>query len=227
MGLHPFIGAPGGAPVPNPFMWFDASKIAQANNSAVSSWSDLSGNGRNLSQATSTLQPTFVTSGINSKGSVNFSQASFAQAMSTASLTLAQPFTCSVVLLQSDTTQDTVWTNAAQNVNMQVRLSGSLKWAVYANGTDVIVGGTFSSGTATLLTAVFNGNSSSSFLRQDRSQVGTGATGIPGTRGFSAEAFTVGQFNGKVGEMFFYASALVAGDITTLETYLHNKWGTP
>src|SRR5689334_10854645 len=43
--------------VANLGVWLDASTLGGANGSNVSAWSDLSGNGRNVSQATTTAQP--------------------------------------------------------------------------------------------------------------------------------------------------------------------------
>lgn len=54
--------------------WWDASDTATITLNAgdVSAWNDKSGNGNHLVQATGTLQPLFLASGINSLGSVQF-----------------------------------------------------------------------------------------------------------------------------------------------------------
>lgn len=54
--------------------WLDASESSTIilNGSTVSQWNDKSGNGINLSQANASLQPTYSSSGLNSKPSVVF-----------------------------------------------------------------------------------------------------------------------------------------------------------
>jgi hypothetical protein len=50
----------------------DARYIAQANNTAVSSWADRSGNAYNANQSTVGKQPTFETAGVAGQGAVKF-----------------------------------------------------------------------------------------------------------------------------------------------------------
>jgi hypothetical protein len=42
-----------------------------------------------------------------------------------------------------------------------------------------------------------------------------------------AFASPAGAWQGQVGEMILYNAELSAGDVTLVETYLKNKWGTP
>ena len=55
-------------------LWLDAADTGTItlNGSTVSQWKDKSGNGANLSQATAALQPTYSSSGFNSKPSIIF-----------------------------------------------------------------------------------------------------------------------------------------------------------
>jgi len=53
-------------------LWFDASTIVQSDNTAVSSWTDLSTNAWNFSQGTTTQQPTFRTNRQNGLPAVVF-----------------------------------------------------------------------------------------------------------------------------------------------------------
>jgi len=50
----------------------DARYISQSNSTAVSSWSDRSGNAYNAAQATGAKQPTFETAGVGGQGAVKF-----------------------------------------------------------------------------------------------------------------------------------------------------------
>jgi hypothetical protein len=55
-------------------MWLDAAdeSTITLNGSTVSQWNDKSGNGRNASQATAALQPTYTTNGLNGKPVISF-----------------------------------------------------------------------------------------------------------------------------------------------------------
>lgn len=53
-------------------MWFDASKLTLANNTAVSSFTDRSGNSRNATQSGATNKPIFLTNQLNGLPVVNF-----------------------------------------------------------------------------------------------------------------------------------------------------------
>lgn len=57
--------------------WYDASSIAQADNSAVTSWTDSSGNGWTVTQATGAAQPTLQTAELNGKPVVRFDGSDF------------------------------------------------------------------------------------------------------------------------------------------------------
>lgn len=52
--------------------WWRASDIAQADNTAVASWSDLSGNGHTATQGTGSAQPTLQTNELNGQAVVRF-----------------------------------------------------------------------------------------------------------------------------------------------------------
>jgi len=55
-------------------LWLDAADASTVtlNGSTVSQWDDKSGNGRNASQATASLQPTYTTNGLNGKPVLSF-----------------------------------------------------------------------------------------------------------------------------------------------------------
>lgn len=54
----------------SPMIWLDASQLGLSNGASVSSFTDLSGNGKHFVQGTSANQPVFRSSGINSLGAV-------------------------------------------------------------------------------------------------------------------------------------------------------------
>jgi hypothetical protein len=53
-------------------LWLDATRINQANNTAVATWADQSGNGYDATQSTTAARPTFIASGLNGLPVVRF-----------------------------------------------------------------------------------------------------------------------------------------------------------
>lgn len=58
--------------IPNLQLWLDATRIAQADSTAVATWSDQSGNGYDATQGSSAARPTFIASGLNGLPVVRF-----------------------------------------------------------------------------------------------------------------------------------------------------------
>ena len=58
--------------IPNMRLWLDATRINQANNTAVATWADQSGNGYDATQGTSAARPTYIASGLNGLPVVRF-----------------------------------------------------------------------------------------------------------------------------------------------------------
>lgn len=56
----------------SPLVWLDAGSLVQSDGSAVSTWTDSSGNGHDANGADAPAQPTYKASGINSLPSVRF-----------------------------------------------------------------------------------------------------------------------------------------------------------
>ncbi len=56
----------------NMVYWFDANQLGLSNGNPVATWTDMSGNGNNITQATGSLQPTFLTGQLNGKPAVSF-----------------------------------------------------------------------------------------------------------------------------------------------------------
>jgi len=58
--------------LPNLQLWLPADRINQANNTAVATWADQSGNGYDATQGTSAARPTYIASGLNGLPVVRF-----------------------------------------------------------------------------------------------------------------------------------------------------------
>ena len=87
------------------------------------------------------------------------------------------------------------------------------------------------SGTNNVAFAQFNlvANGSSSIIRRNKSDVGTGDAGTNGLNGITLAA----QFNGlanadiDICEVLIYDASVSTGDRDSIETYLQDKWGVP
>lgn len=85
--------------IPSLAAWYEATRGVTLNGSTVSSWADLSGNGRDLTQATAANQPTFSAGEINSRPAITTAAAN--RFMDTAAWTFVN--TVSVFLVAKNT----------------------------------------------------------------------------------------------------------------------------
>jgi hypothetical protein len=184
---------------------------------------DKSGNSRHMVQATGTAQPAYTTAGINGLNCLTYDNST--DTMSTSgTITLAQPFTIVSVLKASSTTNEQVITNGTAAGVSGPRVNTN--WTIFA-------GIAADSGVAAdtnlhLVVCVFNG--ASSLIRVDGAQVGGSLN--PSTNGWSAQAISLGRpstvfYGGDLGETLLIPSAVSGTNLTDLETYLSDKWGTP
>lgn len=231
----------GGAPAPftpadlGPALWLDASTLGLANNAAVSSWTDLSGNARHATQATGTKQPTFKTGILNGLPVLGFS----GDCLVTPSITLGL-FTVAVVFRSSGTaglvyehgpnaaTTDGAYLYGTTNNTVQVRRGGtsasgnhpSANWA-----TD-----------STWRVAVhrFNGTRYGHLLRLNGAEVNLTTGGADSSTSLTtAQVLNIGSranatalpLTGDIAEIVVIPSAIGVEDQFRLENYLAGKWG--
>jgi hypothetical protein len=205
------------------WMWFDASNAGSitASSGAVSQWSDLSGNARHVTQGTGSLQPVTGSRTINSLNAISFNDAS-EDDLSRAGAT---PSVSTVIgVIQYDITGATsMW-------------YGYNSIAVYQNGGaySMYSGGAISGGTvdtsAHIWIAVFDtaANGGGIYIDSPSAAVATG------DKNGGNSATTLGRqggggntFDGLMGEVIVYDSALSQADRTLVYDYLSAKWGTP
>lgn len=204
------------------------STTASANNDPVGRWEDRSGNGRNVTQATTARLPALHTSALNGHATLLFDNTTSGSEdflrSATISPALAQPLTLFAVALKSgsgSTAQTIIDSRTAGTNTMVLGYSGTSQARINA-GSDVTINVTQSS--ATIYRGVFNGTSSSIAVNG-----GSPATGSAGTR--TADGFTVGgnrstaQFlNGEIAELLVYGADLIAAEKTIVENYLAAKY---
>lgn len=96
--------------LPNLLAWYSAKQGITLNGSTVSQWNDLSGNGRHLTQAVASSQPTYNATGLNSKPTCYFDGSGDYMTYVGAALPTYQNFTVWMVLKQvNNSNYDVVW----------------------------------------------------------------------------------------------------------------------
>jgi hypothetical protein len=202
---------------PSPVAWWKADSLALSNGAAVTSWTDSSGNGQTLAQATGALQPTYVTNVVGGNPVVRFDGTRYLDATIT---TRTQPNTWFVVLRPSTTA-------AMANVT-----SGGEEILVDAGGLVEVWGGassvsniTATAGSWLAVGVQINGASSAIWSDNTAGTIGSLGTDPTGT------ALRVGNhtslsrfFTGDIAEIILYNQVLSATDRASVFSYLHAKY---
>lgn len=210
-------------------LWLDASAITGLNNNdSVTTWTDLSGQGNNATQATGSRKPTYKTAILNSLPVVRFDGVD--DYLANASLVLAQPATIFVVVQQSGGSIDyrILYDGTTSTTVMALTyVVSTTKWSAYGGTAFVGQSGTTGSNVPKCVSSIYNGAST-----EIRINGGTAATGNGGSQGWTG-GFTLGdgwQRTGRyattadIGEILAYNSALSASNRAAVENYLIAKW---
>ncbi len=223
--------------------WFAADRIAGlANGAAVSSWTDLSGNGFNATQVNAAQQPAYVTNALNHLPVVRFNAAS--------SNYLAFPrpvqddFTIFCVFRSTQGFgSGTLYYQGAGLVNGEVSgVTTDFGSCLFTNGQvcagtgnpDVaaLSGAGYADGKAHLMTFKRTEATGEVDLYMDGSLAGTttGSTSsltAPNQLVLGALQTIINFLNGDIGEVKIFNSALSDNDRVSLESGLVQKWGIP
>jgi hypothetical protein len=218
-------------------LWYDGDDTGTItlNGSTVSQWNDKSGNLRNVSQATATSQPTYLTNGLNGKPVLTFdggdslannidsfytSDISFFTVARTTSTTTLQ----SVISKNGASNREWYFGVDATNKIFQITndigssSSGDRKASSTGNaGTNYGIWATSKSGTN--VTVSLDGTTNSVTLASGT--VFNGTSGIQIGNGGA----TTSPFNGGMAEIVVIASSVSDTDRQKLEGYLAHKWG--
>ncbi len=217
--------------------WVDANEISQSSGSAVSTWSDISGNGNDFSQASSTRRPTFQTSIINGLPALRFDG--------------VNDFLRSGAISAMETTPKS-WFAVCQPITIKVggvcgsQYSGTSVQKGLFNTAVVTNGGNryytyhrFTTGVAPISTASINTNptylstivgTTSYSTYQDGSLVGTqsGTVLAPSTHVESRigrHSSASHHFSGYISENFHFTFELNTCQRTIVDNYLSSKYG--
>lgn len=218
--------------------WYKASSIVQADNTAVASWADSSGNGWTVTQATGSAQPTFQTNELNGQPVVRFDGTDFLNIGNTFVLASSQAVTIFVVKKPVSA--------SAQNVLLSAGLTSSGSTAILSyqqfQSTSALATHT------TMLQPVspyghqnfarwsynvVRTSASSTFFRVNGHQSIAPLSGpAPGfTEGMNIGAHFDGvatpavMFNGDIVEVIIYDGVLSNASVTLVENYLALTYG--
>lgn len=237
--------------LPGCVLWLRADQGLTLNNTNVSQWNDLSGQGQNFSQGTTADQPLWTPNGFNGLPGVTFNGST--TFLSNGSLTYnsaspAAQLTVFVALqLTSTVVQQYFLAQPAQtgfdfiaeaNTNLAL-LVGQTSLTTYTN--DQIVAGNTLMTVPSQINCVFNAATASNpraLPRVNRvayNTVNAGNAGTPSATTFSnGQPVYLGQngastayFTGTVAEVVVCNQQLTAAQISWVESYMQKLWGLP
>lgn len=209
----------------SPRHWIDASDTSSITSSggAVSQWNDKSGNGKHLTQGTGSLQPTTGANTINGLNVITYDATRYVGATSVTMGTTLSIFL--VVKVDSGNGSNAQFINYYGSNPCLYLSSGN--WAAYGQSSGITSGTTADTTVAHVLSAEFNGASST--LRLDGSQIATGTLDNMGGSGVGTLDVTGHSGQGaicKIGELLIYP-LLSSTNRNAVEAYLRSKWNTP
>lgn len=200
---------------------FDATALNLSNNDSVSTWDDETGNGYDLTQATSADQPTYISDGINGNPSVSFRD----EYLDVTFSELTQPNHVFIVYQAFEGTSVSSWSAIYDGESVGNRMAFALRdtneWAMYAGNT--ISGGSIDEAEH-IGNALYDGGDGN--LRIDGSQTVSGDVDSETPEGFrvGADQDASRHTDVDVGEILIYPED--KSDIESeVEEYLSDKWG--
>jgi len=211
--------------IPGCYFWVRSDKGITTGSTFT--WADLSGNGYNLTQATSINQPTFnaVDSAYNNYPSLSFASTN-SQNLINSSVPMAQPLTMFVVGNFSGASQNQIMIGTSTNQNLYIYNAGA-NTLISASASSVLQGSIANNGTPFSYVAIFN-NTISSIYYNSSIALASGTVGTSGaTTGLQIGASDSATFfNGKVVEVAIFSGSLTSGQINQLFLYSNNRYGT-
>lgn len=209
----------------SPAAWWDASDTGTVTTSsgAVTDWTDKSGNGWHLAQATSGRRPDYISSAINGLHAIQWPSTDNPRSLDSASgsLTVKEVY----VVLECSTSSFSNYEGifASRNNSLSETIGGQSS----GNGLQV-----------TDLPAYVNGNNSTDLNGDVFPEIESPSlwrfvvptSGWPTTSGVTIgmdralNSFDRG-WNGYIAEVVVFSTALSSGDRADLETHLMDKWG--
>lgn len=218
------LGGGGGAftplQLPSLIAWYDADAITGLSDTdSVTTWSDESGNGWDLGQATAGNKPTYRTGILNSKPVVRFDGTD--DFMHNDNFNLGGQNTIIVVYANRTGTNGSLFSNDSANGPLQRDTTS------FYHGSQPSIT-TTSLNSSNLYVALFDWNRRSHQVRLDSAVAGSAL----GTGDISGTTFKIGArgtgsefLNGDIAEVIVCGTVLGGNDLSNVESYLTTKWG--
>jgi PKD repeat protein len=223
-------------------LWLDASSLTASNGTAISSWTDRSGNNNNATQGTSAYRPLYSTNQLNGRavvdfdGSNDFLNTSAISSLNTDNLTW-------FIVCKSDVT-NSIGHAVSSNYSSGASTGSSTLWKTFMSSGGSYVSfvrsstgsipGTISHGYSAgyhFITNVWDGDSdqNSGYMDGTLSGTQTGVTANPSghkwVRIGGASAGDFQYFNGKVAEVIVFSKTLNNAERIIVDNYLSIKYG--
>lgn len=204
-------------------LWLDANapgSITLA--TGVSQWNDLSGNGRNFTQATGSQQPAYTQNAVNGKPAVTFTAAS--SHTMTNSTNFSTPSTVIYIARQTGGADQRILSGVSNNWLLGF-WGGRYQQAYFAGWVNGNGSGPLSNTSWHIHTGTMDGSSSS--IYENGTHIATNAGGVAGPNGLSlnGHAGTSEFSNAQVAEVIVYGKILSSSERERVEAYLAQKWG--
>lgn len=213
--------------IPDLEIWFDASDVSTITHSSnsVSQWDDKSGNGRHLTQATSSKQPTTGSATINGLNVLSFDGTDDSMSCSYGG-EIAKPQTIFMVIQGQSGVTRTVIDGLADPKRINVFMDTT--YNMYA-GLSLNSGVGTDGSTTHQFTCIYKSDDTGDFRINGVSEA-TGSIGPQtGSLGMLVAESIAGANNYQAlyAEILMYSRELSATEISNVETYLQskNKWG--
>ena len=206
--------------------WWDAGQGVTIS-TGVSAWADQSGNGRNLSQATGSAQPSYSASdaSFSNRPSISFDGSD--DILSKTGLSLSVPMHYFLVFVQDTWTDNDIILNFGSSNFEWTQHAGSSPQVAIRQGESwtCTVSPTLST---TYLAQVYLNGTSGYVGLNDGSSVNTGVQSYSET----ISEFSIGGSSAKgnqksdirVAELAVYSAEITGADLTSLRTYFNDKY---
>lgn len=212
-------------PTPGLGLWLRSDAGTTVASGRLSKWIDQSGNARNASMATASLQPFFVTNVLH-----NYPVVRFSGAQSLLLDVLAQPSTFSVFIVgkNSKTTEDfsMILGPAGSSPNNQLRWQNGSSALLHgdSNGMPTTTSNIGNTRVYHELSVVYNGSTMTVYRNGVAISSHAFASTGPWTLASIGSWYSTYYMTGDLAEVIIYDRALTATDRTTVDSYLQNKY---
>jgi len=212
-------------------LWYEANTETYADGQPVTSWTDKSGFGRNLTAYDPSQAPTFRKSAVNGRAALEFDGVSSLLKTYNSTFTLSQPTTFFIVYRSLDIASLGFEAYVFDSMNSSVRqllgLGPSGLSEMYAD-IDLNEPGSYPFAGYQIWSGTFNGASSTAW--RNSVKVATGNAGGSALQGFSVGGLsTSGEYgydygHSLVAEILYYTGAMSDSDRAAVTSWLNGKY---